>query len=119
MVRIAYSDKPFACSVVIAGGGNGQFLAGGDDVDDGPAVVGEGLDERRVQVAGLLDATAEHPHRDRDRREVRIDEVGAEHNNAGGFHLQLDEVQRRVLNTMNLTGYRFCTSVTSSPNNVR
>ena len=58
MVRIAYSDKPFACSVVIAGGGNGQFLAGGDDVDDGPAVVGEGLDERRVQVAGLLDATA-------------------------------------------------------------
>src|SRR6185436_16082956 len=75
----------------------GQFLTRRHDVYKGWSVERERVRQRLLQVGWLLDAAAEDTHRLCDGGEVRIHQLGAEIDDARGLHLQLDEVQRRVV----------------------
>ena len=94
---MAYSEKPFG----LLDGDRGryrQLLAGGHDVDDRPGRRSANASTSACcRSAGCSTAAAEDPHRLRDGGEVRIDQVGAEVDDARGLHLQFDEVQRRVV----------------------
>ena len=74
-----------------------QLLAFGDDVDERRAVVGEGLAQARLEIGGLGDPPALDAAGLGDLREVGIVQVGAEGDDPGRLHLQLHEVQRRVV----------------------
>ncbi len=59
--------------------------------------MGERVRQRLLQLAGVLDAPPESTEPTADGGKVRIDELRPEVDDARGLHLQLDEVQRRIV----------------------
>ena len=110
----AKSAKPFACSRVMAGGMASAWRSVATSRIAGPSWA-RNCRTAVGQVLGSLDTPSPDAERVADRGEVRVDQVGGEVHEAGGLHLELDEVQRGVVEDHHLHRQVLWISVTSSP----
>ena len=95
-MRVAYRVKPLTWSERDLGRDR-QLLPGGDDVDQRRAVVGERRAQRVLELAGFSTRTPCSPTARATSAKFGVVELGAEVDEAGGLHLQLDEGQRAVV----------------------